>query len=435
MNKIPYEPITIDLVDLFAFLVRKIGLILLVCILGSAAFLGIHFRNANTEKYREEYEKKLRLYNNNVETCENNIMVLESKRLALRNSMNEDPATKFVEAQTVYCCNTSFLLSADNDVLVSESGKLVYPNQESLISFFNTIDLHNLLETEVKNEYLRKLVVVSALNNSISLNVYNQDKETALKWADLVKKELIRFATVENDWEVKSISTNAQVYYGDAIIRIVENYNNEISKIDKEILKQSEELEKTLNDTPRYYQIVKNMILGFLIGGVFEAIILTILFMKRNLVTKSIIAEKKVGKPLLGTVFPPKKYFDTLSRRIIGERTYQSAEEEIEFLRSSIRNADPVKDKKTKSITILCSCDGKYVRTQAELLESVISEFDISSVLIANAPTNPIALESISKSDAVIILEKQWVSQWGLVGIGIEMAERCNRQLMGIVLC
>ena len=162
--------------------------------------------------------------------------------------------------------------------------------------------------------------------------------------------------------------------------------------------------------------------------------VLVFVFIKNNPVTHSFIAEKKIGKPRLGVVFAANGIFDKFARIIIGERKYNSEPDAIDFIRSNIKTTELSKESKVK-VAILCSCSEKAVAKQAMILESVISELGCKATLVTDVSVNPESSIVVDGTDAVILLERQWVSQWKLVGVSMDLAERFNKPVVGFVLC
>lgn len=434
MNKTPYEPIVINLADYFAFIVKKIVLVILFCFVSAALLLAFHYVSAGSEKAVEEYNFELESYNMAIEQIKDSLASLESRRASIDKAKQEDPASLIYDTGHCFISSVSFFISSENDVIISDGGVIVYPNQEKLISFFNSLNLSKTLGYDCKNEYLRKLVLVSGSNNHITITAYNQNKDDSEKWVGRVFDELYKYATEDNGWNVNGKTEFSEQYYGEYIIDIVDDYLSSLSELNDGIIKLTKELKDLQPTIPRQYHFLKFAVIGFIAGSLIAALILLLEYIKMNPVTRSFIAEKKTGSVFLGALFIANDIINKVSRSIIGERDFKSEASELEFIRENIRNTI-LPDKSIKSLAILSSCQEKSVEKAYRNLESVFSELGYEITLVSDAAVNPNSTHVISCSDVVVLLERQWVSQWKNVEISMNLVERFNKSVLGFVLC
>lgn len=434
MNRNTYNPIIIDLSDIIAFALKKFLLIVIFCVICMALSIGVHFISANSEGSIEKYNTELEEYESALNNAENMLDVLESRKSGIIQSREEDPVSELYNSKSVYVSKITFKISSEDDMVISESGTLIYPNQDSLLGFFNSLNLSGVLGCNIKNDYLRNLVLVSAQANYIEIMVYNQDQDVSRNWAGKIYDELYSFATVDYDWTVSGKADSTESYYGQYVVSIVEKYNSSLVELEELITKQTKEIKALKSQRPGRLHLVRFAAIGFVAGGFLCLAVLVLIYVKRNPVTKTFSAEKKIGKPFLGALFADNDLFDKVARSVIGERKYQSENEAIEYLRSSIRN-NTASLQGNGVVSILCSCSGKLVEKQVSAVESALKEAGFTAAVVTDAPTNPESSDIIKGSDAVVILERQWMSQWKLVFVDLELAERCEKPVIGFVLC
>ena len=433
MNKTPNNPVVIFVSDVFAFVIRKALLVLVICIIGAFLSVGVHYVLANSEKAQEKYNLELEEYTSNLEETKNKLEVSDSTRRNLVASMEEDPAVAFYKGGKVFESKSSFVISSDDESLISDNGGILYPNQEKLEAYFLSLDLSGLLGVSVKKTYLDSLILFSAQKNHIVVTAYSDSLETASSWCNIVFEKLEKYAD-EQGWTLSNKSINTEPYFGDYIVKIIDDYNQLLAKQEKESI----QLGKTLRDMeakrPSPLHILRFFVLGFVLFGFVSLFIIIVIFVKKYPISKSFVADKMIGAPFLGALFAANHFFDKLARGIISERKFASESEAIEYIKGNIRTTS-LKDDSVKNVVILCSCKSKDVEKQAKTLESILAEFGCKATLVTDVSVNPESADVVSSTDAVILLERQWVSQWKLVGVSMDLAERFDKPVVGFVLC
>ena len=433
MNKTPYEPIVISLLDVFAFFVKMFLFILIFCIVFAGISIGFHYFTAQTEKAYEKYDEELADYNAVFQSAKDSLELMNSKKQAIIESINEDPVFDLYSAQSVYVCDIDFFIRAENDTVISESGVTLYPNQEKLLGVFESLDLASVVGSDYKNDYLKQLVIISAQRNHFKIKVYGASIDIVNSWAKSIFDVLSKFAEGEH-WTIDGITSFAETYYGRYIFDIVEGKNSSLSALVNDIIKQSKTIEDLKAEKPHLFHFLKFFVIGFVIGGFISVLILFIIFVMRDPVTKSFTAQKKIEKPFLGALFVDNSFFDKLARCIIGERKYASQSESLTVIGNSVKQSG-LGDKKVSKIALVSSVKGKQVENQIKVLESLFSDLGYKVTTVLDVTINSNSPGFISDSDAVVIVERQWFSKWKHISVSMEMAERFNKEIIGFVLC
>lgn len=432
MDRKNYDLFVVDISDILALAIKKFLIVLLICIIGALAGVGFHYSTASSEKAKEEFELELRDYNSALNTARNNLELLNNKKNSSIELMKDDPAFEMVKSQSTFICKDSFILDSGADI-ISDSGNIVYPAIEKMMAYFETLNLNQVLNTDIKEQYLDRIVLLSTNRNNVVITMYGSDKETTFSSMDSLVAVLQKYAS-DNGWLIVENSKTIEPYYGDYINDLVEEYNKTIGELDKSITEQTKALNSLERNSPKALHIMKYAVIGFILGAFIALFIIVLIYVGSNPVTKSFTAEKRTGKPFIGALFEAKDIFSKVARLFVGERKFTSESEAIEYIRSNIRNTS-LKDDSAKNVAILCSCKGKDVEKQAKSLESVLSEFGCKATLVTDVSVNPESADVVSSTDAVILLERQWVSQWKLVGVSMDLAERFNKPVVGFVLC
>lgn len=433
MTKKDYDSLSIDITDVFAFILKKMVLIIVMCTIGALIGVGFHYLISSSEKAMDEYSIVLNDYNSSLSSAKSSLVVLQNKRNAILEAQKEDPVMDIYNSGSSYLGTISFLIRSDDDLVVSDSGVILYPNQERLTGYFDSIDLCETLKSDSKQKYLKAIVKFSAKNNVGTIIVYNVNQEKVSAWGESIFEVLQKYSE-EQGWRLIKTFESFEVYSGQYLLSIVEEYNKSIKDLDKELYEQTRTIRDLEGNKPSPFHFVRYGIMGFVLGGFFCIIILLFEFLQKNTITQSYSIDKRIGIPFLGALFASCSFFEKLARKIIGERKYSSEADAVEFIRGNIRNTS-LKEESVKNVAILCSCKSKDVEKQANTLESVLSEFGCKATLVSDVSVNPESADVVSSTDAVILLERQWVSQWKLVGVSMDLAERFNKPVVGFVLC
>lgn len=434
MAKNPSTTSALDIIDFIAFLIRKVYLVIVFCIVFALLGVGFNILSAHSEETRAKYESELAEYNASVSNTKDSIKVMETRRNIINETMKEDPIYDMYYSDVTYSCSISFFLDSEDSIIVTDTGNMVYPIQERLVSYYDSFNLSSLLNSTIRNDYLEEMILFTAKKNHCLITVYNKNKEEAERWADAVYNELYKYAVTENNWEFNGKTINSSQYAGQYYVDVVSKYSTSVIELDKNLNEQAQSLEKLEAKPPRLYRFLRYGAIGFIIGGFLSVLVILLLFAIKNPITKSFVAEKISGIHFWGSLYEENGILGRIARRIIGERKFSSEKEAIEFLRGNIRNTS-LKDGAIKNMAILCSCKSRFVQKQAKSLESVLSEFGCKSTLVTDVSVNPESADVVSSTDAVILLERQWVSQWKLVGVSMDLAERFNKPVVGFVLC
>ena len=433
MNKTPYEPILISLSDLFGFVIRKTVIIILICIIGTMAGVGFHFLASNTAGAREKYEELLANYNDSVLATENNIRVFESMQLSYLEMKSNNPLFDLYESSKVFVSTMSFSTNS-SEALIVDDKTIIYPKSEELLSYYDSINLDKLLSANTKSDYLRSIILLKTNGNIITITAYNHDGDIAKAWVEKVYQELSRYASENQGLNVNEFEITTELYYGQYINNSVKEINDSLFEVNKNILAETQKLKELNSLRPKQFQFVKYAVIGFVFGGFIGLFVMIFAFIRLNPVTNSFVSEKKIGKPFLGALFLCDNLFEKISRAIIGERKYSSTTEAADYIKCNTRNTS-LTDVSGKSVAILCSCKSKDVDRQVKTLASILSEFGCKTTLVPDVSVNPESTDVVSSTDAVILLERQWISQWKLVGVSMDLAERFGKPVVGFVLC
>ena len=434
MEKNDYGVFTIDFSDLFAFLVKKVFIIIMVCVLSTLIGVGLHLYFAGSDKSLEKYDFELKEFNDVLNLANSKLKATNSSRLAMIESRKEDPIFDLYDADNVFESTVSFFIDTNEEAVVSDSGSLIYPGLERLSAFFSSVNLKEIVGSDFKNEYLKRLILLSAKNNHITITVYHQSADMALSWAERVYDALYGFSSDGQSWKISGKTVYTELYLGQYIIDYVSKYDNELAEIEKSIIEQTKSLKELEAKRPSRYHFLKYAVIGFVLGGFLCVQFIILNYIKRNPVANSFYAEKKTRRPFIGALFPKSFLLDKLARAIIGERKYFSESEAIDYIKGNIRNTS-LKEDSVKNVAILCSCKSKDVEKKVKTIESILSEFGCKATLVTDVSVNPESADVVSSTDAVILLERQWVSQWKLVGVSMDLAERFDKPVVGFVLC
>ncbi|MBQ3831309.1 MAG: hypothetical protein II813_10420 [Spirochaetales bacterium] len=418
--------------DFFAYCVKKFLILVVGAIIGMVLFLGFHLVSSNSEKKTNEYNSRMVNYQNNLEIKEKTLENLKSKLEFINELHAENP---LLQSDDVFRSRVIISPKSQNDVIITDSGLIVSETLMKIDAIWDGIDLSTVLGSNLDSDILKTFIVYTNNGAVSEIVVYGQSMEASITFASKIKDHLSLFLKEQGDEDAvfSSIETSK------ASKDYINEQNQHYISTKSDLLMQIEEVESSINELrksiPSKYHITKNAVLGFFLGGIVSLIILIIGFISRNPITSSFSTEKELSVPFLGAMFIEKGFFAALARRIIGERLFINKDDSENFIRSVISGNSFSEIRNAKSIAVVSSVREKEIGFSFKKICSILEESGYHVVFVYESMNNSKMIDAIESSDAVVLIEKQWVSRKQLIKASIDFVGRMGKKAIGFFIC
>ena len=419
----------ISLVDLFAFFVKKFWVLLIGALVGMALLLSYHYISSNSAKKIEAYEKSLSKYKVELSSLES---TLDNLNLKLDFANEVESTSPFFSDKQIY---VSRIMIAVDSNLTSDSESASNAIGQEISSFWNSLDLATTVGSNLDNDLLKASIVFERAGQSASIRVYSEDKAKAETYASSIVDAFVSYYDTREHLSVGSKTITTSVAPKNEIAKIKDQFVSDKSELLKKVFDTEAEIKSMKKEAPSKYHPLKNAVIGFFVGGVIVAVILGIGFVSRNPITSSFSAEKELGVPFLGALFIDNKLFSKLARRIIGERTFKSNDEAIDYLKSNFSSKSFVASDSKKTITLLSSLNESEVDNKADAIMSLLKEEGLKATFVGNSSENPLTIKTLENNDSVILLVRQWNSKIQLAKLNKDLVSKMDKKILGFIIC
>lgn len=422
----------ISLVDLFAFFVKKFWVLLIGALVGMVLLLSFHYISQNSVKNIEIYEKSVSKYKAELSSLES---ILANTNLKLDFANEVESVSPIFSDNQVYV--SRIIITVDSDIIVqptdSESGN--NPVGQEIKGFWNNLDLSSTVGPDMESDVIRASILFEQAGQSASIRVYGLDRNKTEKDAERIVNAFVSYFDAREHLSVgtKTITTSIASKNEIALIRdqfVADKADLLTIRFDKEA-----EIKSLKKSAPSKYHLLKNAVIGFLVGGILVAIVLVIVFVSSNPVTCSFSVEKALSIPFLGALFIDNCLLSKLARKIMMERSFRNHDDSLAFLRSSFATKFFTDASSKKSIILMSSVyDAAVEKTANEIKEKLKDNgYDVS--FVGNSCENPLTVKALEDSESVILLERQWHSRMLLTRKNKNLASMMNKEILGFIIC
>lgn len=419
----------ISLVDIFAYFVKKFWVLLIGALVGMALLLSYHYISSNTAKKEEAYEKSLSKYKVELSSLES---TLDNLNLKLDFANDVESTSPFFLNNLIY---VSRIMIAVDSNMTSDSESASNAIGQEISSFWNSLDLAATVGSDLDNDLLKASIIFERAGQSASIRVYSEDKTRAEKYATSIVDAFVSYYDTREHLSVGSKTMTTSVAPKNEIAKIRDQFISDKTALQTKIYDTEAEIKSMKKEAPSKYHPLKNAVIGFFVGGIIVAIILGIGFVSRNPITSSFSAERELGVPFLGALFIDKKPFSKLARKIIGERSFKSNDEAIDYLKSSFASKSFTSSDSKKAITLISSLKEVEVDKKAEEVVSILKEEGFKAAFVGNSSENPLTIKTLENNDSVILLVRQWNSKIQLDKLNKDLVTKMEKKVLGFIIC
>lgn len=419
----------ISLVDLLAYFVKKFWVLFIGALAGMVLLLSYHYISSNSAKSIEEYEKNLSKYKAELSSLESTLDNLNMK-LEFYNEI--ESISPLYSSNQIYV--SGIMISFDSDVIsTSESGKSIVGQEIS--SFWNNLDLSSVVGSGLDSDVLKASIIFELSGLSATIRVYDEDKDVAERYATSIVDSFVSYFDGRKSLNLGSKTITTSVASKNEIALIREQIISDKTSLQTELYDTEAKIKALEKNVPAKYHTIKNAVIGLLIGGVAVAGALGMGFSLHNPVTSSFGIEKTIAVPFLGAIFIDNGFFSKLARRIMVERSFTSLDDSIEYLRNSFSTKSFTAAENKKNISLMSSVDDKYVENIANKVMTLLKEEGYDVTFIGNSSENPLTMKTIENNEAVILLERQWISKMQLLSMNKDLAFKMDKKVLGFIIC
>ena len=402
----------ISLIDLIAYFVKKFMVLLIGALVGTALLLSFKLASSTSSSNQSGALRILQMQQDFIDEVESNNPVFKEGEL--------------------FCSKIAINVNSDENVVIDSNGKTLSAIGLEIESFWNNLDVASLVGSTQDSDVLKSAILFKQTGFLTTIVIYSNDRSESERLATAILKEFIALLNSRessNKISYSSVSTSSASI--NDVAGMLEQLEAEKTKLQDEMAK----VVSNANNSISKKQLIKYAVIGFLFGGVVTVLILGIRFISRNPVTNSFDLEKTLSVPFLGAVFIDKGFLSKLARIMIGERQFKSDDEAESFLKGSFSSKAFISTNECKRIAILSSTNGKDIEKRASKVVELLKSFGFEASFIGDSTDNPATIGTLEKSDAVILLDRQWVSKTNLAKVNKSMADAAGKRILGFVIC
>lgn len=424
------KEMVIYIIDIAAFLVKKILVIALCSILGLVITLCLHIISSNTDNKTEKYLREASDYElnlRNLNTQRNNLIEYKS---ILQKQKAEDPIVLMNDGRTIFLSSIMLSLSY-SDEKKENLEKSLSAITSTINAFIKSMDYAGLINSSISNQYLKQFVELEGDEGVYSIMIYTDDVLIPSKLAEYVFNDISDFVNSRNDLKLVEINMTTDLYSGTKILKEASLYDSKIIEQDKLIGEKTKEILELESNPITKYHFARYAVIGFIVGAFLSSVFLIFSFVQKNLLTSSFKVENRIEKPFLGAIFSDKGLFDVISRNLIGERKFKNDSDAKSFLEGNIRSVL----KNASCVAILSTSHKKNILKASDAIHSTLEQLGYKALFVSDSTNNPEASAVVEEADVVLLLEEQWKSRWILVDYNYTLCERFGKPIGGFILC
>jgi len=440
------DDMTISIMDILALLIRKgkqIILIAIVLALLLGTFKGIAMWSSINDVEAvdlrlEEYEQELLKLNREIE---NATQSAQKQQMYIDNSlwMQINPYDQYVA--NIYLAISDVDELALDMIFSIEETPLEYMTRKIGTQYhilWAALDLPVALGlpqyANTMDKYLREVVNVGIPSTgTISISALgNSEKEATelaeaacdavLKLAETVKKNScdhdiqVYNSTVKNQIDMDMASTQMTHY------EQLDGYNDTILEAEGAIKKL---------DSPDSIQVavIKNMIIGGLIGGVLACVWYCGKSLLQRRLQSSLHGEGALQVSFIGSLAEQKGVFCKIANIFLGERIWKDEEQALEYIIETLKLRA-----EGKTLLLATSLKGQKCVETVQKLQAALSANGLESLCVDDFARNPNGLVLLRKCDVVVLLEAVDETKLAEAVKTISFAEECNKPVLGMIL-
>ena len=427
MNQDNYTEIS--LIDLFAYLIKKFWVLLIGSFVGMVLLLSYHFISSNSEKKIEVYEKSLSKYKVELSSLES---TLDNLNLKLDFANEVELISPFFGDGQVFV--SRIMITVDSN-LVSDSESASNAIGQEISSFWNSLDLASIVGSNQDNDVLKASIIFERAGQSASIRVYAEDKNIAEKHAASIVDAFDSYFDNREHLSIGSKTITTSLASKNEIAKIKEQFVSDKAELLKKVFNTESEIKALKKEAPSKYHPLKNAVIGFFVGGIVFAVVLGLGFVLRNPVTCSFNTEKALAVPFLGALFIDTSFLSKLARRIMLERSFNSHNDSVEFLKSSFSTKAFTNLGSNYRIAIISSVNDSEVEKKANEVQALLNSEGHETTFVGNSSENPLTTKTIEDCDALILLERQWISSMLLMSMNNDFSSRKDKRILGFIIC
>lgn len=417
--------------DIFAYCFRVCLFIALGALIGAALFLGYRIYDSHTENGIREYRAEVDEYEINLSNLKRNLSSLELSASLMADEISNNPLFDIYE-KDLFSTVVSFSVDADGDMYKMADGTIVSVFQTKMLSFWNTIQFKEFYPHDINEEYIMQFLQLTGDHPFYSIAVYGFDNDETQTIARELYNRVEEYVNSVAGVQITNSKTVTDVYKGDKFLLMAAEKKENYSETLSEISQAQMEIQQMEKKTPSHHY-GRFLVLGFIVGFLFTALLSVFILWSRNPVTSSFDAEGRLGVMFIGALFVDCSFFDKLARRVLGERFYSKNDAHSYIINQfQSESGNPMKG---NEIALICSCNSKKAAKAADEIKNLLNPLGFNVSYISDATSNPDAINSINSCDYIVLLEKQWESRWVKVASSVTRIERLGKKIAGFILC
>lgn len=375
------------------------------------------------EKIEERYQTALEEYEINKEDLQRSLDNQE-KSLASKEEYLENSILLQIDPYDKYVTNIVFTFTD-----IDESAQLFrYPNtaadylpkkiRSQYLELWKSMDLSKDIGLSkyagIQSKYLSEIVSVSSLDGElVSIEAAGPAPSETEELADAVynyfeaHREVISKSSAQHNFTLVNKTTKNII--DDALNTKRESLETEIENLRKDIEDTKESLEalkepqpdETYSITAIVKSVVKYVILGAAIGIFLGCAFVCCKWLFTGRVSNSFQLERVANAPFLGSLCIPSTWAARLSATVMGERTWRDRDQAMAYIREQIK-ANHSTDNK---LLLFSTLPEKLAGANMDELKTILSEDGYAVSTVMDIVHNPLAVEAVHTSTAVVFAE------------------------------
>ena len=450
-NYVNYNERTVSFKGFLSYLIKKWKMILIISICVSVLFGG--FKTVKSYKEFKAYTGTTTTQENNPPANisidnYNKLMAETEKYLKESEKMNIDPYN--VHSGTL-------LYYVNNDFKVNVNSLLQEPNKfNTILMAYRTYIQSGMVydyilensDLDLTRQDLSELISYSTVMESndaqgFSVKVIAKDADRCAQLLDLIEKGISEYSVVASDTIEKhnlvTVSKNQSVYFDDGIRWYQTDKYNYLQQLKGNAgaiygTLQNATIEQAPQVTFSKMDIIKNLILGFVVGLILSfAFILIKFLMTKKFISEDILTEN-LDVDLIGSVLSNEKIsgLEKLAVKLENRQLLSmDRKQQLDLVSTNAKILSENND--CKKIMVIGTLKKE---NDAKLVTEIIESFKNANIDVSdykNVLTDANALADVQTSDGVIIIEKQDNSYWYDIRKEIETVKKLNNKFVGFI--
>lgn len=380
------------------------------------------------QEQNELLEKQLKTYETELEE-----QVLYKENAPMMQ-IDAEKTSKTVITYGIVADNST--LSTDDKTIIPASAFIL----DNYVSYFQTVDLKDIFDSSVKDDWLRELVSLQPLDKKENSSIFqvviiSDSKEKGTEYANIFSNWLKNSQSM-----IKHLSYD-HVLYEISRTQTVEN-NATIAAKQKQVLDSIDEHTKNIktvkadiNSTTPLASISKKEVvkwagIGAVLGAFLYCLYLLIRFISKMPVTSSREFEEKTSIAFFGSAYKKLNWNNKISESLLNERIFNSTEDANSFISENIKDSIPSNQK----VLLVSSFYKDENVPQVKMIKEAIEKAGSTVIFTGKALTSATFISELSKADNIIILEEKWKSQWLNINSVLQTIYRKEKKITGFIL-